>query len=99
MDSTKILNISQQDTLLENSGYIKTFDCKNLVKAKPGGPPLREYKQPMAKHKASPHPSPVKRKLDKNGSENLELSHPWESQPIQHSEKEKYSTMDKTIIE
>ena len=37
----------------------------NFLKAKPGGPPLREYKQPMAKHEASPHPSPVKRKLDK----------------------------------
>ena len=59
---------------------------------------MREYKQSMAKQ-ASPLPGPVKRKLDKNGLENLGLSHPWESQPIQHSEKEKYSTMDKTIIE
>ena len=65
MDSTKISNISQQDTLLENSGYIKTFNCKNFLKAKPGGPPLREYKQSMAKHEASPHPGPIKRKLNK----------------------------------
>ena len=63
----------------------------NFLKAKPGRPPLREYKQSMAKQ-ASPLPGPVKRKLDKNGLENLGLSHPWESLPIQHSEKAKYSS-------
>ena len=37
----------------------------NFLKAKPGGPPLREYKQSMTKHKASPLPGPMKRKLRK----------------------------------
>ena len=41
--------------------------CLNFFYAEPGGPPLREYKQPMAKHEASPHPGPVKRKLNKGG--------------------------------
>ena len=36
----------------------------NFLKAKPGHPPLREYKQSMAKQ-ARPLPGPVKRKLDK----------------------------------
>ena len=36
----------------------------NFLKAKPGCPPLREYKQSMAKQ-ARPLPGPVKRKLDK----------------------------------
>ena len=37
----------------------------NFLKAKPGRPPLREYKQPMAEEQinyASPLPGPVKRK-------------------------------------
>ena len=63
----------------------------NFLKAKPGRPPLREYKQSMAKQ-ASPLPGPVKNKLDKDGLENLGLSHPCESLPIQHSEKAKYAT-------
>ena len=33
----------------------------NFLKAKPGRPPLREYKQSMARHEASPLHSPVKR--------------------------------------
>ena len=36
----------------------------NFLKAKPGRPPLREYKQSMAKQ-ASPLLGPMKRKLDK----------------------------------
>ena len=40
------------------------MSCMNFLKAKPGRPPLREYKQSMAKQ-ASPLPGPVKRKLDK----------------------------------
>ena len=36
-----------------------------ILKAKPGGPPSREYKQSMAMYKTSPHPGPVKRKLIK----------------------------------
>ena len=35
-----------------------------FLKAKPGRPPLREYKQSMAKQ-ASPLPGTIKRKLDK----------------------------------
>ena len=62
----------------------------NFLKAKPGHPPLREYKQSMAKQ-ASPLPGPVKRKLDKDGLENLGLSYPCESLPIQHYEKAKYA--------
>ena len=61
----------------------------NFLKAKPGRPLLREYKQSMAKQ-ACPLPGPVKRKLDKNGLENFGLSYPWESLPIKHSEKAKY---------
>ena len=71
----------------------------NFLKAKPGRPPLREYKQSMAKQ-ARPLPGPVKRKLDKNGLENFGLSYPWESLPIQHSEKAKYPPwINETILE
>ncbi len=86
--------------MIKVSCCIQTFTCKNLLKAKPGGPPPREYKQSMAMYETSPHPGPVKRKLDKKWLIILKLSHLWESLPIQHSEKEKYSTMnEKTIIE
>ena len=34
-----------------------------FLKAKPGRPPSREYKQSMSKPKGSPLPSPVKRNL------------------------------------
>ena len=40
------------------------MNCRNFLKAKPGCPPLKEYKQSMAKQ-ASPLPGSVKRKLDK----------------------------------
>ena len=53
--------------MLENSGYSKTFNYKNFLKAKPGGPPQREYKQSMAMYETSPHSSSVKRKLNKRG--------------------------------
>ena len=45
----------------------------NFLKAKPRVPPLREYKQSMARHKASPLPGPVKRKLDKYGLRNIKI--------------------------
>ena len=35
----------------------------NFLKAKPGGPPLREYKQKMAMYVTSPHPGPIKKKI------------------------------------
>ena len=44
-----------------------------FLKAKPGRPPLREYKQPIAKHEASPLPGPVKSKLDKDGLRNIKI--------------------------
>ena len=53
--------------MIKVSGCIKTFTCKNLLKAKPGGPPPIEYKQSMAMYKTSPHPGPMKRKLNKGG--------------------------------
>ena len=43
------------------------MNCKNFLKAKPGRPPLREYKQSMAKQ-ASPLPGPVKRKFSFNST-------------------------------
>ena len=45
----------------------------NALKARSGHPPLREYKQPMAKHEASPLPGPVKSKLDKDGLRNIKI--------------------------
>ena len=39
------------------------FHLQNFLKAKPGGPPMREYKQSMAEHEASPHPDPIKKKF------------------------------------
>ena len=86
--------------MIKVSCCISTFTCKNLIKAEPGGPPLREYKQSMAKHEASPYPGPMKRKLNKKVAlKILKLSHAWEPLPIQHSEKAKYSTKDKATIE
>ena len=38
------------------------MNCKNFLKAKPGRPPMRGYKQSMAKQ-ARPLPGPVKRKF------------------------------------
>ena len=37
-----------------------------FLKAKPGRPPSREYKQSMAKPKSSPLPGPVKRNFNQN---------------------------------
>ena len=45
----------------------------HFLKAKPGRPPLREYKQSMAKHEASPLPGPVKSKLGKYGVRNIKI--------------------------
>ena len=44
------------------SGGIK-LNLPDLFYAKPGGPPLREYKQPMAMYITSPHPGPIKKKI------------------------------------
>ena len=70
----------------------------NFLKAIPGRPPSREYKQSMAKQ-ARPLPGPMNRKLDKDGLEILGLTHLWESLPIQHSEEVKPSTKDKAKLE
>ena len=51
--------------MIKISCCIPTLTCKNLLKAKPGGPPPREYKQLVAMYETSPHPDPVKRKLKK----------------------------------
>ena len=44
------------------SGEIK-LSLPDFFYAEPGGPPLREYKQSMAEHEASPHPDPIKKKF------------------------------------
>ena len=53
--------------MIKASHCIQTSTCKIFLKAEPGGPPSREYKQSMAMYETSPHPSPVKRKLNKGG--------------------------------
>ena len=45
------------------SGGIK-LNLPDLFYARPGGPPLREYKQPMAMYITSPHPGPIKKRSE-----------------------------------
>ena len=59
----KIRNRNIPRSLLKRySGGIK-LKLPDLFYAKPGGPPLREYKQPMAMYITSPHPGPIKKKI------------------------------------
>ena len=46
----------------DNEQFNEFWICAHFLKAKPGHPPSREYKQSMAKHEASSLPGPVKRK-------------------------------------
>ena len=44
------------------SGGIK-LNLPDLFYARPGSPPLREYKQTMGMYVTSPHPGPIKKKI------------------------------------
>ena len=61
--------IRRNSPILPPKGYSGEINLNlpDLFYAEPGGPPLREYKQSMAMYETSPHPSPVKRKLNKGG--------------------------------
>ena len=61
----------QKDTLVRkfplspHKGYSGEINLSlpDFFYAEPGGPPLREYKQPMAMYETSPHPGSIKKKI------------------------------------
>ena len=61
------LNITQQGKKLKvrTVNKIKEKIAKNFFYAELGGPPLREYKQPMAMYETSPHLGSIKKKTKK----------------------------------